>query len=117
MAQDDLIHPVDDRDRELARDAQERIHTKASLASEVLLDQIVRHSTDVETPFEDKIKAFNELNKITAAGERAKRQLAAEGLTGETGPIFQIVLANGEVFASELSSEEPETGDATDQTE
>lgn len=100
MAQDDidLISPVDERDRDMARDAQERMDIKATLIAEVLQDQVAKQAIDSETPLEDKLKALKYFTDVTAAGERAKRQLAAEGIGAEAGPVFQVVLSTGAAF-------------------
>lgn len=74
-----MVHEIDDRDREAARDAYDRVNVKAALAHEIIVESLITHALDEETPYSDKLAIARELKDITATTERAKRQIAAEG--------------------------------------
>lgn len=99
----DLIHHVDDEDRDLARSAADRTNIKAALAHEVIVQQLITHGVDPDTPIPEKLAIAKELKDITAVTERAKRQVAAEGAGQNTAPIIQFNFPSGmkEVFAVE----------------
>lgn len=99
MAQD-LIHAIDDADREAAREAAERTSVKASLAHEIIVQQLIEHGVDDQTPYTDKLAIARELKDITAAGERAKRQVASEGAINGSAPVIHFNFPSGmkEVF-------------------
>lgn len=99
----DLIHHVDDEDRDLARSAADRTNIKAALAHEVIVQQLITHGVDPDTPIPEKLAIAKELKDITAVTERAKRQVAAEGAGQNTAPIIQFNFPSGmkEVFTVE----------------
>lgn len=94
MAQD-LIHNIDDNDREMARSAADRTNVKASLAHEVIVQQLITHGLDPDTPIPDKLAIAKELKDITAATERAKRQVAAEGAINNSAPVINFNFPSG----------------------
>lgn len=80
---DNLIHAIDDQDREAARDAADRARIKAKIGAEALVEQLIAYGLENETPIPDKINILRELNTITAAGERAKREVSQEMGSGD----------------------------------
>lgn len=95
-----LIHAIDDTDREAAREAADRTSVKASVAHEIIVQQLIQHGVDPDTPYSDKLAIARELKDITAAGERAKRQVAAEGAINGSAPVIHFNFPSGmkEVF-------------------
>ena len=95
-----LIHTIDDNDREMARNAAERTSVKASVAHEIIVQQLIEHGLDHDTPYSDKLAIARELKDITAVAERAKRQVAAEGAINNNAPTIHFNFPGGlkEVF-------------------
>lgn len=96
MAQQ-LIHDIDDEDRSAALEAQARMGIKASLGSEIITQQLIEHGISPNTPVPDKIAILKELNGITAATERAKRQVANElggPSEGNGGPRITLIIGD-----------------------
>lgn len=93
MAHEDLMFPIDDVDRKAAQGAAERTQVKSTLAHEVIVDQLIQRGLDPDTATSEKLQIAKELKDITATAERAKRQLANEGLVADNTP--RIVLNIG----------------------
>jgi hypothetical protein len=90
MAQTELIHLIDDEDRKAAQGAAERIQIKSTLAHEVIVDQLIERGIDPETATSEKLQISKELKDITATPERAKRQLASEGVSTNSAPMIVL---------------------------
>lgn len=94
MAHEDFIHPIDDSDREAARGAADRTQVKAQVAHELIVDQLIQRGVDPETATSEKLQIAKELKDITATAERAKRQLANEGLVADNAPRIILNIGN-----------------------
>lgn len=93
MAHENFTHPIDEVDRKAAQGAAERTQVKSTLAHELIVDQLIERGIDPETATSEKLQIAKELKDITATAERAKRQLASEGLVADNTP--RIVLNIG----------------------
>jgi hypothetical protein len=93
MAHEELL-PITEEDRIAARDAADRVATKAARLNEALLDRIGREALSPDATFDTMAKAFRLTSDVTASVERAKRQLAGEGLSIDNAPM--IVLHMGD---------------------
>jgi hypothetical protein len=102
MAQD-LIHNIDDHDRELARNAADRTSVKASMAHEIIVQQLIEHGLSDATPYSDKLAIARELKDITAVAERAKRQVAAEGAINNSAPTIHFNFPSGAIEVIEVA--------------
>lgn len=109
MAQS-LIHTIDEHDREAAREAADRTTVKANIAHEIIVQQLIEHGLDPDTPYPDKLAIARELKDITAASERAKRQVAAEGAINNSAPVINFNFPSGmkEVFEVVETTEVPD---------
>lgn len=105
MAHEDFVHPIDDVDREIARGAAERTQVKSQVAHERIMEDLINHAMNPDTAVSEKLQIARELKDITATAERAKRQLASEGLSSDTTPrislsigTFAVSATGGETF-------------------
>ena len=104
-----IIHPIDDRDREAARDARTLMEVKSNIGSEVIVEQLIAHGTDPQTPIPEKLAILDKLNTITAAGERAKRQVTQElGAAEDQRPMLVINIPGRNMTVTAEPALEPE---------
>lgn len=99
MAQAELIHQIDDADRKAAQGAAERTQVKSTLAHEIIVDQLIERGVDPDTATSEKLQIAKELKDITATAERAKRQLASEGLTTDSSPTIFLTIGTQSLSA------------------
>jgi hypothetical protein len=109
MAQDDFILPVDDEDREAARGAADRIQTKSPIVYEALLDRLARRGLDPDASTNEVVSITGVFERVTAYGERAKRQVASEAGTSDATPVIGLFIGSQEIAASAILDEDEES--------
>lgn len=108
MAHEDIVYPVDEADRVAARGAAERVHVKAQIAHELILQDVIDRGMMPDTPTSEKIQILKELKDITASSERAKRKLSQEFASHDASPRISLFIGGPAVVAHGASALEGE---------